>query len=165
MHNILPLWRKYLLFFLTFFPVFIIDQLTKSWALRNLSQAPIPVVEGIFDLKIRRNYGSAFGFIQLNVTWYVLITIVVTVVFLWLVQRNGTVNSGLIVGGGGLFLAGAWGNQFDRLRYGYVVDFFEPSFWPTFNVADLGIAVGLILVVWGFWRREFSDEERENTGL
>ncbi len=162
----LVLLRKTILFFLlAFLPVFLMDQLTKSWALQNLPHTPIVVIEGIFELKIRRNYGSAFGLFSLDPAWYVLIAIVVTVVFLWFLKRRSDNPRGLLAGGSGLFLAGVWGNQLDRLHYGYVVDFLEPSFWPTFNVADLGITIGLILVVWDFWRREYYSEEREDTGL
>jgi len=44
-------------------------------------------------------------------------------------------------------LGGAAGNLIDRLRLGYVIDFIDLHFWPVFNVADIGITCGAILVV------------------
>ena len=47
-----------------------------------------------------------------------------------------------------LILAGAWGNAIDRLIRGYVVDYFEFTFfsWPVFNVADIYVVVGTVLL-------------------
>ena len=44
----------------------------------------------------------------------------------------------------GLILGGAIGNIIDRLRFGYVVDFFDLHWWPVFNVADSAISIGII---------------------
>ncbi|MCO5326721.1 MAG: signal peptidase II, partial [Solirubrobacterales bacterium] len=47
----------------------------------------------------------------------------------------------------GLLAGGALGNLIDRLRHGYVTDFIDPPRWPAFNVADIEITVGVILLV------------------
>ena len=51
-----------------------------------------------------------------------------------------------------LILAGAWGNAIDRVIRGYVVDYFETVFikWPVFNVADIYVVVGTILLAYAF---------------
>lgn len=46
-----------------------------------------------------------------------------------------------------LVIAGALGNLYDRLRYGYVVDFLDFRVWPVFNVADISISVGVGLII------------------
>ncbi len=48
----------------------------------------------------------------------------------------------------GLILAGTLGNLIDRVRFGYVTDFIDFHFWPTFNLADSGITVGTIIVAY-----------------
>jgi len=49
-----------------------------------------------------------------------------------------------------LVLGGALGNLYDRLAYGFVVDFFDFSFFPAvFNVADSAITAGAVLLAWG----------------
>ena len=47
----------------------------------------------------------------------------------------------------GLIMAGAIGNLLDRLRLNYVVDFFDLGWWPVFNIADMAIVCGAILLV------------------
>ena len=63
-----------------------------------------------------------------------------------------------------LILAGAWGNVYDRIFRGYVVDFFEFTFfkYPVFNVADIYVVCGAILmsVVVMFFIKE-EDEKKE----
>ncbi|NLG64054.1 MAG: signal peptidase II, partial [Actinobacteria bacterium] len=56
----------------------------------------------------------------------------------------------------GVFLGGSLGNLIDRLRLGYVVDFIGIAWWPTFNVADIALAVGAALIVLGFLRPRSS---------
>jgi signal peptidase II len=48
----------------------------------------------------------------------------------------------------GLVLGGAAGNLIDRVREGAVTDFVKLSFWPAFNVADIAITVGVILLIY-----------------
>jgi signal peptidase II len=47
----------------------------------------------------------------------------------------------------GLVIGGGLGNLVDRVRHGKVVDFLDLSFWPTFNVADSAIVVGVVLLL------------------
>lgn len=54
----------------------------------------------------------------------------------------------------GILLGGAAGNLIDRVRHGAVLDFVDVPWWPTFNVADVAIVVGVALVVWGVLRAE-----------
>jgi signal peptidase II len=47
----------------------------------------------------------------------------------------------------GLIIGGGFGNLIDRVRQGYVVDFFDFHFWPIFNVADIAVSVGCGLLI------------------
>jgi signal peptidase II len=51
--------------------------------------------------------------------------------------------------GGALVTGGALGNLYDRIQYRYVIDFIHATHWPTFNVADVCITVGVLLIVFG----------------
>lgn len=55
-----------------------------------------------------------------------------------------------------LIMGGAVGNLIDRIMYGYVVDMFDFHFWPVFNVADIAIVIGGILLVWYILRYEWA---------
>ncbi len=52
----------------------------------------------------------------------------------------------------GLIAAGAIGNYLDRLCRGYVVDFIRVPHWPTFNVADIYVTLGIALLLWSALR-------------
>lgn len=122
------------------------DQATKSWAVHRLTHGPIHVVWKL-SLALSYNTGSSFGLIK---GWAPVLAgvaalfIVGVLGFLRHVQGMAlTVVMGLIVGG-------AAGNLADRIfrgHHGAVVDFVSLSFWPTFNVADSCITVGVILAV------------------
>jgi signal peptidase II len=144
------------------------DLSTKAWAWENLrpTRKPVVVIDPLFELSFSFNTGAAFGFL-VGVSWARVFFIVVTLLALcymaflaWSMptrQRYGYVAVALIS-------AGAAGNLHDRLvradeagRFG-VVDFLKINYpwggsWPTFNVADvlLLVGVGLLFV---FIRRE-----------
>ncbi len=157
--------RKLLVFVFAFLCFLLFDQLTKWWVLVNLSDRTIPVVPGIFNLTLRKNTGSAFGIQLLNPSAHVVITITISLIFLFFVLRFLPEWKWWFYFGAGLFLSGAWGNLIDRLRFGFVVDFFEPSFWATFNVADLAIIAGLILVFINVWFQGSAVEKTKDQSL
>jgi len=65
----------------------------------------------------------------------------------------------LIAGAFALALGGAFGNLVDRLRFGYVVDFFDARIihWPIFNVADSAISLSIVLLLIHFFRSARAD--------
>ena len=55
-----------------------------------------------------------------------------------------------------LFTGGALGNLIDRIQTGLVIDFFDFRIWPIFNVADIGICVGVGLILWSMIKMELQ---------
>lgn len=146
------------------------DQASKVWAVRNLPLfEPRVLVDGFFDLVHVRNTGVAFSLLStLDHRWVHPFLILATVLAMGAVLAyiaylpcRGTAPVGL-----GLILGGAIGNLIDRARLGYVVDFIDLHWrghhWPTFNVADIGISVGIALLVIDmvFSPKETSDASR-----
>ena len=125
------------------------DLLSKWYACKTLVEGqPREVIPGILDWTLGYNPGIAFG---IELGWWVILPAVllgvVLVVWLFLTSDRGAVYYHI---GLGLILAGALGNLVDRLsRRGEVRDFIDFSFWPTFNVADALLCVGVGLV--GLW--------------
>ena len=131
------------------------DQATKVWAVRNLPLFELrDIVPGFFDLVHVRNTGVAFSLLSnLDPRWVHPFLILATVLAMGAVLAyiaylpcRGAAPVGL-----GLILGGAIGNLIDRARLGYVVDFLDLYWrnhhWPTFNVADVGITVGVVLLL------------------
>jgi signal peptidase II len=131
------------------------DQAAKTWAVHRLSQGPIHVVWKL-DLLLSYNTGSAFGLAQ---GWAPVLTALAGLVVVALLAVLRGVRSWPMSLALGLVLGGALGNLADRLlrgHHGAVVDFIALHFWPTFNVADSCIVVGIVLAVvlsWGDERR------------
>jgi signal peptidase II len=134
------------------------DQMTKAWALASLrGHRAVEVVSGAFHLAYAENRSAAFGILGVlpfEVRRYVLtgFAVVAIVVLIGLVV-TGRIRRTWTAAATGLILGGAVGNVLDRIRLGYVVDFIdwhlgEHYHWPTFNVADSGIVVGVFMLLW-----------------
>ena len=132
-----------------------VDQATKVWAVRNLPPyEPREIVQGLFGLFYVRNTGVAFSLLSsLDHRWVHPFLILATVLamaallaYIAYLPCKGAAPVGL-----GLILGGAVGNLIDRARLGYVVDFLDLYWrnhhWPTFNMADVGISAGVVLLV------------------
>lgn len=133
------------------------DQVTKTWAVHRLSRGPIHVVWKL-DLLLSYNTGSAFGLAQ---GWAPVITAAAGLIVVALLAVLRGVRSRPMAVALGLVLGGALGNLADRVlrgHHGAVVDFVALHFWPTFNVADSCIVVGVALAVVLSW----SDERRRD---
>jgi signal peptidase II len=131
------------------------DQASKVWAVRTLPLFELrEIVPGFFGLVHVRNTGVAFSLLSnLDPGWVHPFLILATVLAMGAVLAyiaylpcKGAAPIGL-----GLILGGAIGNLIDRARFGYVVDFIDLYWrnhhWPTFNVADIGITVGVVLLL------------------
>ena len=128
----------------------LLDQGTKLWALASLKPIQrITLVKGFMDLEFVENTGVAMGMLD-GQRWLILITTVaITVGLIWFYRTMPKkkeyfpVRVSLV-----LVLSGAIGNIIDRMFRGYVVDFFEFTFfeWPVFNVADIYVVVGVVLL-------------------
>jgi len=145
------------------------DLWSKGWAKGVFEAAPprerrIIVFEKAFDwlsmdFIFAKNKGGAWGLLQ-NETEalrrpFFLIVSVAAIVFIVLLYRKLQPGQTALKWGLPLVLGGALGNLVDRIRYGWVIDFIDiyitnpsgpPSHWPTFNVADIAICVGVLLM-------------------
>ena len=155
----------FVIFLISCFGFLLLDRLTKWWALNNLTNRTIQIIPGFFDLTLRRNVGSAFGIRLLNPPAHLIITIAISIAFIYFMLRFLGNWKWWFFLGAGLFLSGAWGNLIDRLRWGFVIDFFEPSIWATFNIADITIIAGLVIIFIQIWIQGSAIEETKNQGV
>ena len=131
--------------------VLLADLWTKNWAMQALDSQDISVIDGLLQWSLAFNRGASFSLMN---DWvyapYKLaaVAIVATLVLVWLLGRA---ESKWFTAGLGLILGGAIGNLVDRVRFGAVVDFIDVhwgmSHFPTFNLADSAITVGVICVL------------------
>ena len=122
------------------------DQVTKGLVRGNVDRGEsIDLVAGV-ELTHIGNDGIAFGLLDgVSTLLLVAIGIVFTVgLAAFLITSHDRPALWLPVG---LLAGGAIGNLIDRIRIGEVTDFIDPPSWPAFNVADVSISVGVILLV------------------
>ena len=128
------------------------DQLTKTAALSLLSQGTaVPVLPG-FNLSLGFNTGASFGmmggFMAGKPLLMAALTGALTIAFAVMAFRA---QPALERAGFALVVGGALGNIIDRLRQGSVTDFLDFYWrdwhWPTFNVADIAITLGTVLIL------------------
>lgn len=151
---------------LTFPVVMVLDLVTKSWALMSLSVRPSELFGGLVPLTLAFNKGAAFG-ISLgdDSRWFFVPVTIIALGLLALLYRQASERDALRIFSISLVVSGAVGNLYDRLRWDRgVVDFIGPidlGPWdfPIFNVADMSITCGAVLLALSFW----MEEQRERT--
>jgi signal peptidase II len=131
--------------------VLLLDQLSKWIVIRELGPGGerdvITIIPGALRLIFVRNTGSAFGLFQ-GSSDILKILAVVAVILLGVYYVRSATRDWLLSVAFGLQLGGALGNIMDRFRHGYVVDWIDLPRWPTFNVADSAITVGVVLLMY-----------------
>lgn len=144
--------------------VFVLDQITKEIMLREIGpgaeRSRIEVIPGLFEFRFVRNTGSAFGLFQDYSALITVLAIAAISVLGYYYMRHGR-NDRWIAVAIGLQIGGAIGNVADRLRHGYVVDFIGFPRFPTFNVADSAITIGVVLLMYVLLIRDFQTESAD----
>ena len=124
-----------------------VDQITKSVVLEVLTgRTPVDLFWTL-RLRLSFNSGAAFG-LGRGITPFLTVAAVVLLLVLLGVSRAASTRTARVALG--LVIGGAMGNLADRLfrdHGGAVVDFIDFQWWPVFNVADIGITVGAVLLV------------------
>jgi len=125
--------------------VLILDQLTKRLAVQAIDRGERIEVLPVLDLTYVRNEGVAFSSFS-GQPWIVGLLVVGALAALtfWFL-RNRTVKFAWLAAG--MLAGGAIGNVLDRIIEGAVIDFLKPPHWPAFNLADMAIVGGMILLV------------------
>lgn len=127
--------------------VLFLDRFTKVIAYNSLSEIQsIKVLGNIFHLTLVLNKGAAFGLLKDERLFFVSISVLAISLIIFYAYRHDR-NNFFISSALGLVLGGAVGNLFDRIKFGYVVDFLDFRVWPVFNIADSCITTGTAILV------------------
>ena len=142
-----------------------LDQWTKYLAVTYLKgKAPLVLFPGVFELYYLENKGAAFGLFQ-NQQIFFLASAVVILIFIIVLYLRIPMNKhflplricAVMIAGGAI------GNSIDRMRLGYVIDFFYFKLidFPVFNVADIFVTVSVVLLIFFilfFYKEEDLDK-------
>jgi signal peptidase II len=158
---------KYLIFGVIFPVIMILDLITKRWALEALAFERSELFGGLVPLTLAFNRGAAFG-ISLgdDSRWFFVPVTLVALGLLAMLFRQAHDRDLLRIVSISLVVSGAIGNLYDRVRWNRgVIDFIGPidlGFWdfPIFNVADMAITCGAIMLALSFWFEEQEERGR-----
>jgi signal peptidase II len=152
-----------------------LDQGTKHWAQTELQYRPgrrVELVDGYLNFTYVRNPGAAWGFLarsnkSFRRPFFIGISVVAMGFILYLFIRLER-GQRLLLTALSLVMGGAVGNFIDRIRFNYVVDFVDfhikRSFkWPTFNVADVAITIGVAFLFIEMFVLPYLRKRREKT--
>ncbi|MCB1069745.1 MAG: signal peptidase II [Kiritimatiellae bacterium] len=154
--------------------ILVLDQWTKHSVRADFRLGEsIPVIDGFFNLTYVRNTGAAWGMLGGQNTVLTLLSLVMLGVML--VYRRSFLNDTLEHRVAlGLLIGGILGNLMDRIRQGWVTDFFDfyigNAHWPCFNIADAAICTGVgIYLLSALWIKRHplkspADEARMDAG-
>lgn len=152
-----------ILYFLISAAVVAADQLLKVWVVGHIALGgAVAFVPHVLGLTYVRNTGASFSLLS-DHTWLLTllsaaasVTVAVLIAKRLFPHRVGMIGLALVLGG-------AVGNLLDRVRLGYVVDMFETLFmnFAIFNIADMGIVIGgiLVMVYLVFWYGKNEEEK------
>lgn len=158
--------KKYLHFFMVLVAVIVlvcIDQITKYLAVLNLKgQEDFILIKNILELHYLENKGAAFGMLQNQKMFFVIITMIIIAFIIYVIFKLPNKGYKLFEITLMFILSGAIGNFIDRIRFDYVVDFiyFKLIDFPIFNVADIYVSVFtfvlIVLLVFVYKENDFE---------
>ena len=127
--------------------VFFFDRLSKIIAIKSLTvEQSIDVLPGIFHITLVHNTGAAFGLLKDQRLFFIFLTFFVIAFIIIYLSKNNLANRSIAFSFA-LILGGALGNLFDRIKFGYVIDFLDFRIWPVFNIADSCITIGAAIII------------------
>ena len=130
--------------------VIIIDRILKVLVTNNfVLNVRNKIIDGFFYITNCHNEGAAFSLFSGNVLFLIFITLIVLFLIYRTINKENVNKIGILAYG--LLLGGILGNLYDRIFYGYVIDYLDFVIFKfnfaIFNLADAAIAIGAILLI------------------
>ena len=129
--------------------IIILDQLTKYLTASNLDLGQtINLIPNVLSLTHVQNTGASWSIFEGQMVFFYLVTILVVAFLIYLLHKEGK-KSALLATAIVFMIGGALGNFIDRLFHQYVIDMIQVDFmsFPIFNIADIALTTGVILML------------------
>jgi signal peptidase II len=140
----------------TAFLVFLADYLTKYTAVKVLADEPIKAIGNLLKFELVFNTGAAFSLATSKTIFLSVFAMAVAAGIFYFATRVDSTKWTVALG---LVLGGIFGNLTDRIfrspggLQGPVVDWISLPNWPTFNIADSAVVIGVLTIVWLIWSK------------
>ena len=148
--------KKRLFFILLSTLIFSLDQCTKYLISFNY-ETNIKKNLILFSFDFVKNHGAAFNIFNGSRIFLSIVSFVISIILIYLILRkNKNITSNLELYSYSFILGGTAGNGIDRIFKGYVVDFINLNFidFPVFNIADVSINIGFILILYSLFKNK-----------
>lgn len=144
--------------------VLILDQIIKYYILSStLIIKAVTIIPDFFSLRFVKNYGAAWGIFQ-DKTFFLTIISGLTLILINKYLLNEKRFNKISIISYGLLIGGILGNFFDRIVHGFVIDYLDFTIFkydfPVFNLADMAIVIGIILMFVEVVRIEINENNR-----
>ena len=127
--------------------VFAFDTFIKTvFSCHFLPATSVPLIKGVLNLTYIRNTGVAFGFMPGQRLLLILISMAVCAIVIYFYTKTKKKDFLLRVSFA-IILGGSLSNLFDRVFYGYVIDYIDLRVFPVFNLSDVAINLGVFLII------------------
>ena len=125
----------------------------------------ITIIPNFFYLTYTHNYGGAWSIFDNSTLFITIVSFLIIIGIIYYLFKNKVTRKIEIVGYS-LLLGGAIGNLIDRIVYGYVIDFLDFHIlgydFPIFNIADIGIVIGIILLLVSMILEVYKNDNKRN---
>lgn len=125
--------------------ILLIDQLTKIIILNVINEVKI-VIPKLLEIEIVKNVGIAFGLNNGNLKNIFITIIILMMIINFIIKQNKNIDRNTMIALS-LILGGGISNLIDRIFRGGIIDFIKISTFPIFNMADIAIVSGWILLI------------------
>lgn len=136
--------KKYYSYSLLVLFLFVIDRFFKFFFLKN-NDYSLEFIPGWLSAHLEINQGIAFGLPVNKVLIFILSSVIIFILFSFLIKVYS--QSAWLFFSLSLIILGAISNLIDRWRYGFVIDYIDLNFFTVFNLADVIISTGIILII------------------
>lgn len=131
--------------------VLLLDQVLKIIVNHSMKlHQEIKLIPNFFSLYYVKNTGAAFSILENNTTFLIALTVILIIVIDRLIKKEKEFNKLAIISLG-LVLGGMFGNLIDRIIHHGVIDYLSFTIFkydfPIFNLADIGITLGVFLLL------------------
>lgn len=141
--------------------VMLVDQAVKFYIQTHMTLGTsVPVIENVFHITYILNPGAAFGLFEHQTLFFLIVAVGLIIAAAYFYPRIPK-HYRLLRFGIGLLVGGAMGNVIDRIKTGYVIDFFDFRIWPVFNIADAAIVCGVGCIIFTMLYIHKEDEEND----
>lgn len=149
--------NKIFYYIVLFISLFSLDRFSKLWVLNNLSYNVMALFKGL-NFSLTFNRGVSFGIFSSSSSslFYLLTLVIFLVITFFVIFSISEFKRDINIFWHIFIIAGAYSNLLDRVLYKGVIDFIDfyikSWHWPTFNVADICIVLGVFGILWGMFK-------------